>query len=145
MRVIVFRGCFVALLLTGNSIIGRLKIALSCHRHILVGRNLFRQDFVEYHSPEEYQRLRRNKFRPTGNVLATEKWQLLTKKKDRFAAHSQRFLVNLKGSANAQEPWLGIISLWTFWPSAKSAYNGVKAILFVVEINPWLHSQSVTF
>jgi hypothetical protein len=28
--------------------------------------------------------------------------QLLTKKKDRFAAHSQRFLVNLKGSAFAQ-------------------------------------------
>jgi hypothetical protein len=27
--------------------------------------------------------------------------QLLTKKKDRFVAHSKRFLANLKGSANA--------------------------------------------
>jgi hypothetical protein len=41
--------------------------------------------------------------------------QLLPKKKDRFAAHSKRFIANLKGSANAQKPALTLRSSWLFY------------------------------
>jgi len=39
---------------------------------------------------------------------------------------SQRYSGLKKGSAFAQEPWLGIISFWIIWPSTKNAPYGVR-------------------
>jgi hypothetical protein len=50
--------------------------------------------------------------------------QLLTKKKDRFAAHSQRFLANLKGSANAHFRSLSRISNWLNYPKLERSPRG---------------------
>ena len=42
-----------------------------------VGRNLFRQIFEEYLGMEGLLILRRNKFRPADNRIATKMWQIL--------------------------------------------------------------------